>query len=162
MLLSQANRSVGREDAGSSRFVRWTLGLSAKAMLRNANGRVLVWGLKDDPELAVVMATLQIATPQLRASRAMMPMEYDDTESFRGTYLGVGEKLVMTGPDQNPPFVLYTWDVGTHLIEVRAVSGDGNRFGTVFSRIDDLVRSVRTIEEVSTGESAETLQLPPS
>ena len=94
--------------------------------MRRANGRVLVWVWKADPELLVVMAQVQEATPQLRAARATMPMEYDDTETFRGTYLGNGEKLVMPLPadGRTPPFATYTWDIGTHFVSVTAVCSD--------------------------------------
>ena len=66
------------------------------------------------------MAQIQEATPQLRAARASMPMEYDDTETFRGTYLGVGEKLAMPLPldQRTPPFATYTWDLGSHFVSV--------------------------------------------
>ena len=101
--------------------------------MRQAAGRVLVWVWKADAELVVVMAQVQEATPQLRTARAMMPMEYDDTESFRSPYLGVGEKLAMPLPPdpRTPPFATYTWDTGTHFVTVTAVCSDRERFGTV-------------------------------
>ena len=67
-------------------------------LLRRADGRVLVWVWKDDPELVVALAQVQQATPQLRTARAMMPMEYDDTEDFRSPFLGLGEKLAAPLP----------------------------------------------------------------
>ena len=104
---------------------------------------MLVWVWKADPELLVVMAQVQEATPQLRAARAMMPMEYDDTESFRSTYLGVGEKLVMPLPAdaRTPPFATYTWDTGTHFVDRDGRVRRPERFGTVIGAVDDLART---------------------
>jgi len=146
----------------------WLVSQAAPALMRKAAGRVLVWVWKADPELLVVMAQVQEATPQLRTARAMMPMEYDDTESFRGTYLGVGEKLAMplppTGPDGSapPPFATYTWDTGTHFVTVTAVCADRERFGTVIGAIDELARSLRVVDDLTVGESATVLRIDPS
>ena len=135
---------------------------------RQAAGRVLVWMWKAEPELVVVMAQLQQLTPQLRTARAMMPIEYDDTESFRGTYLGVGERLVMPTPparDGGPApaqFATYTWDTGTHLITVTATGGDRERFGTVVPAVDELARSLRVVDDLSVGESATVLRIDPA
>ena len=63
---------------------------------------MLAWVWKSDPDLLVVMAQVQEATPQVRTSRAMMPIEYDDTEDFRSTHLGLREKLAMPLPIDSP------------------------------------------------------------
>lgn len=110
MLLGQAGRAIGGADRPGSGFLAWAMSQATPFLLRRADGRVLVWVWKDDPELVVAMAQLQEATPQLRAARASMPMEYDDTEDFRNPHLGVGEKLVMDLPSdpRTPPFATYT------------------------------------------------------
>ena len=126
--------------------------------------RSLVWVWKSDPDLLVVMAQLQEATSQLRAARAMMPMEYDDTESFRNPHLGVGEKLAMPLPAdaRTPPFATYTWDTGAHFVTVTAVCADRERFGTVIGAVDDVARSLRVVDDLRVGESATVLRLGPA
>ena len=169
MLLDQANLALGAVDparADSRRpggFTAWAMSQATPFLMRRAAGRVLVWVWKDDPELLVVMAQVQQATPQLRASRAMMPMEYDDTESFRGTYLGMGEKLSMPLPrdQRTPPFATYTWDTGTHFVAVTAVCSDRQRFGTVIGAVDELARSLRVVDDLALGESPEVLRIEP-
>ena len=94
--------TVGSPAKPATGFAAWAMSQAVPFLMRRANGRVLVWVWKADPELLVVMAQVQEATPQLRAARASMPMEYDDTETFRGTYLGNGEKLVMPLPGRWP------------------------------------------------------------
>ncbi len=164
MLLSQANRAIGAAERPSSGFAAWAMSQAAPLLMRRAEGRVLVWEWKADPELVVVLAQVQEATAQLRAARAMMPMEYDDTESFRGTYLGIGERLVMDLPpdERTPPFATYTWDTGTHLVTLTAVCSDKERFGTLTGALDDLARSLRIADDVTGGESPEILRLPPA
>jgi len=168
MLLTQANASLSATGRPGSALAAWAMSQAAPLLMRKADGRALVWVWKDDPELLVVLAQVQQVTPQLRAARAMMPIEYDDTESFRGTYLGVGEKLAMplppTRPDgaSAPPFATYTWDTGTHFVTVTAVCSDRERFGTVLGAVDDLARSVRLIEDVTVQGSSPTLRLDPS
>ncbi|GGH42470.1 hypothetical protein GCM10010921_15710 [Microbacterium album] len=163
MLLSQGSRMMG--GAGRPNGVlAWAISQAAPLMMRRADGRLLVWVWKDDPELLVVMAQLQDLTPQLRAARAMMPIEYDDTESFRGAYLGMGERLVIDLPPQpaTPPFATYTWDTGAHLVTVTAVSGDRERFRTVLGAADALARSVRIIDDLRVGETTGVLRLDPA
>ncbi|MCR2762848.1 hypothetical protein NQ152_04935 [Microbacterium sp. zg.B48] len=171
MLLDQATRALGASgtpaDGGSPRrrggFAAWAMSQATPFLMRRAAGRVLVWVWKADPELLVVMAQVQEATAQLRAARASLPMEYDDTESFRGTYLGMGEKLVIPlPPDQRtPPFATYTWDTGTHFVTVTAVCGDRERFGTVIGAVDDLARTLRIVDDLAVGESPEVLRIEP-
>ena len=136
---------------------------AAPFLMKRAAGRVLVWVWKSDPELLVVMAQVQEATPQVRASRAMMPMEYDDTEAFRSTHLGVGEKLAMPLPPdpRTPPFATYTWDTGTHFVVVTAVCADRERFGTVVGAVDDLARTIRVVDDLAVGESPTVLRIDP-
>lgn len=164
MLLSQANRATGATERPGGGMFAWVVSQAAPLLMRRAAGRVLVWVWKTEPDLLVVMAQLQEITPQLRAARAMMPMEYDDTESFRSPYLGVGEKLAMPLPSdpRTPPFATYTWDTGAHFVTVTAVCGDRERFGTVIAAVDDLARTVRVVDEMRVGESATVLRLDPA
>ena len=133
MLLNQANRAMGADERPGGGFAAWAMSQATPFLMRRAAGRVLVWVWKADPELLVVMAQVQEATAQLRAARASMPMEYDDTETFRGTHLGVGEKLAMPLPrdPRTPPFATYTWDTGTHFV---TVIGRVQRSGAVRNR----------------------------
>ena len=168
MLLTQATSSLGGPARPGSGFAAWAMSQAARALMRKAAGRVLVWVWKADPELLVVMAQVQEATPQVRTARAMMPMEYDDTESFRGTYLGVGEKLAMPLPpprpdgSSSPPFATYTWDTGTHIVTVTAVCADRERFGTAIGAVDDLARSLRIVDDLTVGESPTVLRIDPA
>jgi hypothetical protein len=163
MLLSQANTAMGSSERSGSGVAAWAMSQAAPFLMRRAAGRVLVWVWKADAELVVVMAQVQEATSQLRAARAMMPMEYDDTEDFRNPYLGSGEKLEMSlPPDQRtPPFATYTWDTGTHFVTVTAVCSDRERFGTVIGSVDDLARTVRVIDDLEVGESPGVLRIEP-
>lgn len=162
MLLTQANGGVGASPRAGSGFGAWVASQAAPFAMRKADGRVLAWTWKADPELIVAIATAQELTPQLRMARASMPMEYDDTEEFR-TALGVGEKLLMAIPPSPgaPPFATYTWDTGTHLVTLTAVCGDRERFGTVEGALDDLARSIRIADDLTSGEST-VLRLPPA
>ncbi|MCX6502922.1 MAG: hypothetical protein NT132_11065 [Microbacterium sp.] len=164
MLLSGANAAAGAEPRPGSGFAAWAASQAAPLLMRRAAGRVLAWMWKADPELVVVLAQVQEATNQLRTARAMMPMEYDDTEDFRNPHLGVGEKLVVALP-QNPaapPFATYTWDLGTHLVTLQAVGGDRERFGTVLDAVDALARTLRAVEDLPLAESDSILRLPPA
>jgi hypothetical protein len=163
MLLSQANTAMGASERPGSGVAAWAMSQAAPFLMRRAAGRVLVWVWKADAELVVAMAQVQEATSQLRAARAMMPMEYDDTESFRSAHLGVGEKLEMSLPadPRTPPFATYTWDTGTHFVTVTAVCSDRERFGTVIGSIDDLARTVRIVDDLEVGESPGVLRIEP-
>lgn len=168
MLLGQAGRATGAaEPEGGARrggFLAWAISQATPLLMRRADGRVLVWVWKDDPELVVVMAQLQELTPQLRTARAMMPMEYDDTEEFRNPHLGVGEKLVMDLPSdpRTPPFATYTWDTGTHLVTLTAVCSDRGRVGTVLPAVDTVARSIRIVDDLAVGESPTVLRIDPA
>lgn len=163
MLLTQANAAMGQVERPGNGFAAWAMSQAAPLLMRKAAGRVLVWVWRSDPELLVAMAQIQEATPQLRAARAMMPMEYDDTEEFRGTHLGVGEKLAMPLPadPRTPPFATYTWDTGTSFVSLTAVCSDRERFGTVIGAVDDLARSLRVVGDLTVGESAQVLRIDP-
>jgi len=163
MLLTQANGAMGAESRPGSGVAAWAMSQAAPFLMRRAAGRVLVWVWKADPGLVVVMAQIQQATNDLRAARAMMPMEYDDTESFRNPYLGVGEKLEMAlpGEQRTPPFATYTWDTGTHFVTVTAVCSDRERFGTVIGSIDDVARTLRVVDDVAIGEAPGVLRIDP-
>lgn len=141
----------------------WLLSQLAPAMMKRADGRVLVWTWKAEPELVVTMATAQELTNELRRARAMMPMEYDDTETFTSP-LGVGERLVMPTPQDRatPPFATYTWDTGSHLVTLTAVGADRERFGTLLPALDDLARSIRIADDLTASESPGVLRLPPA
>lgn len=162
MLLSQAGGALGATGRPGG-VAAWAVSQAAPWLMRKAAGRVLVWVWKSEPDLLVVMAQIQELTAQLRTARAMMPIEYDDTETFRGTYLGVGEKLVMALPASasTPPFATYTWDTGTHLITVTAVCADRERFGTVLGAVDDLARSLRMGDDLTVG-STSVLRIDPA
>ena len=164
MLMEQANTALGASPRPGSGFAAWAVSQAAPLLMRRADGRVLVWVWKDDPELLVAMAQLQQATPQLRVARASMPMEYDDTESFPNPYLGVGEKLAMTlpGEERTPPFLSYTWDTGTHFVTLTAVCSDRTRIGTIVGDVDHLARSLRVVGDVTLGSSPDVLRLDPS
>lgn len=163
MLLGQANLAIGTAQRPGSGFLAWTLSQATPYLMRKAAGRVLAWVWRPDPDLLAVMAQLQEATPQLRTARAMMPMEYDDTESFRNPHLGVGEKLAMPLPPNpaQPPFATYTWDTGSHFVTVTAVCSDRERFGTVLGEVDHLARTLRIVDDVALGESGNVLRIEP-
>ncbi|MDX2377963.1 hypothetical protein M4I32_14280 [Microbacterium sp. LRZ72] len=163
MLMGQAGRAAGAPSAPGSGFAAWAMSQAAPLLMRRAAGRVLVWVWRDDPGLVVVMAQVQEATAQLRTARAMMPMEYDDTEAFHGVHLGAGERLVMDLPpdERTPPFATYTWDTGAHFVTVTAVCSDRERFGTVLGPVDAIARTVRVVEDMSIGESG-VLRIDPA
>ncbi|GAA3936903.1 hypothetical protein [Microbacterium soli] len=163
MLMAQAGAGLGRETLPGARFGSWLASQAIPLAMRRADGRVLAWTWKAEPELVVAMATVQELTPQLRMARAMLPIEYDDTESFP-TPLGVGEKLLMPTPPNpaSPPSATYTWDTGTHLITLTAVCSDRERFGTLERALDDLARSIRIAADLTGGESGNVLRLPPA
>ena len=159
----EAGAAAGGQPRSGNGFAAWAMSQAAPFLMRKAAGRVLVWVWKADAELVVVMAQVQQATNDLRAARAMMPMEYDDTESFRNPYLGVGEKLEMALPSdqRTPPFATYTWDTGTHFVTVTSVCSDRERFGTVIGSVDDLARTLRVVDDLTVGESPELLRIEP-
>ncbi len=162
MLMAQAGTRLGRETLPGARFGSWLASQAIPFAMRKADGRVLAWTWKAEPELVVAMATVQALTPQLRTARAMMPMEYDDTEDFR-TALGQGEKLMMPMPSDpaSPSSATYTWDTGTHLITLTAVCSDRERFGTLENALDDLARSIRISDDIP-GGAGDVLRLPPA
>ncbi|KJL30437.1 hypothetical protein [Microbacterium oxydans] len=163
MLLGQANTALGATERPGSRFGAWAMSQAAPFMMKQADGRVLVWTWKAEPELIVAIATAQQLTPDIRIARASMPMEYDDTVSFP-TRLGVGEKLLVPMPSTptDPPFATYTWDTGTHLVTLTAMCSDRERFGVLTGALDDLARSIRIADDLTGGESPDVLRLPPA
>ncbi|RXZ72930.1 hypothetical protein [Agromyces albus] len=161
MLLAQAKGPDAAPSSGGG-FAAWALSQAVPLLMRKAAGRVLVWVWKA-ADLLTVMAQVQAATPELRIARASMPIEYNDTEEFRGTYLGVGEKLAMPlPPGGRPPFATYTWDLGSHFVSVTAVCSNRERFGTVIGAVDELARSIRVIDDLTVGESATVLRIDPA
>lgn len=163
MLMGQASAAIGGAPRPGTGFGAWAMSQAAPFLMKKADGRVLVWTWKAEPELVVAMATAQALTPDVRIARASMPMEHDDTVSFP-TRLGVGEKLVVAMPSSPaaPPFATYTWDTGTHLITLTAICADRERFGTLIDALDDLARSIRIADDLTGGESPDVLRLPPT
>ncbi|SDS92862.1 hypothetical protein SAMN04489721_2171 [Agromyces flavus] len=163
MLLSQAMGPTATPSGSGRGFSTWAMSQAVPFLMRRAAGRVLAWVWKAEPELLVVVAQVQAATHELRIARASMPMQYHDTEEFRGTYLGVGEKLVIPlPPPGRPPFATYTWDLGSHLVTVTAVCSDRERFGTVIGDVDELARGLRIIEDLTVEESSTVLRIDPA
>lgn len=169
MLLTQASAAMGAVARPGGGFAAWAMSQAAPALLRKADGRVLVWVWKGDPERVVALAQVQQATPQLRTARAMMPMEYDDTEDFRSAYLGAGEKLAVPFPQRTradapppPPTVTYTWDTGTAFVTLTAIGGDRESFGTADAALDDLARSLRLVDDVPLAGGGDVLRLDPA
>lgn len=163
MLLGQANQMLGRGEKEGSRMGAWAMSQAAPLLMRRFDGRVLAWTWKAEPELVAAMATVQELTPQVRIARANRPIEYDDTETFT-TALGAGEKLVMATPPtpEAAPFANYTWDTGTHLVTLNAISRDRERFGTLIPALDELARSIRIARDVTGGESGNVLRIDPA
>lgn len=163
MLLRQSGQALGNANARGSAVTAWAMSQLTPLLMRRADGRVLVWVWRDDPDLLIAMVQLQEATSQARAARAMMPIEYDDTEEFRNPHLGSGEKLAMPLPPdpRTPPFATYTWDTGSHFVTVTAVCSDRQRFGIVLSAVDDLARTVRIVEDVTIADAENTLRIDP-
>ncbi len=164
MLLNQAGRATGAPARPGGGFLAWAVSQATPLLMRRADGRVLVWVWRDDPELAVVMAQVQEATPQARTARAMMPMEYDDTEDFRSPYLGTGEKLVMDLPPdpRTPAFATYTWDTGASFVTLTAVCSDRERVGTVLGPVEEIARTLRIVDDVAVGETPTVLRIDPA
>lgn len=164
MLLGQVNTTLGAAERPGSRFGAWAMSQAAPLLMRKADGRVLVWTWKADPELIVAMASAQALTPEVRIARASMPMDHDDTQSFSSRWLGMGEKLVVAMPPSPaaPPFTTYTWDTGTHLVTLTAVCSDRERFGILDAALDELARSIRVADELTGGESPDVLRLGPA
>jgi len=162
MLMQQASTTLGRDTGRGAGFGAWLTSQAIPLAMRKADGRVLAWTWKAEPELVVAMAHTQQLTPQMRMARASMPMDYADTEDFP-TALGVGEKLILPVPSQpaSPPAAVYTWDTGSHLITLNTVCGDAERFGTLTPALDDLARSIRIAPDLTAGGS-DVLQLPPA
>lgn len=169
MLRAQASAAMGQAPRPGGRFATWAISQAVPLLLRKADGRVLVWVWKDDPELVVALAQVQQATPHVRTARAMLPIEYDDTEDFRTAHLGTGEKLAVPIPRGGadaaasaPPYVTYTWDTGDVYVILTAVGGDRERFGIVDGALDDLARSLRLVDDVPLAGAPTTLRLDPS
>ncbi len=163
MLLGQATQALGAPARPGSKLGAWAMSQAAPMLMRKADGRVLVWTWKAEPELVVAMATVQELTNDVRRARANMPIEYDDTETFTSP-LGAGEKLLMPMPEatSTPPFATYTWDTGTHLITLTAVCSERERFGTLVPALDDLARSIRIAGDLTGGETPGVLRLDPA
>jgi len=159
MLMSTIGITQGQPGSGLIGFIATR---AIKAGLRHSNGRFLAWSWKEDPSALAALAQVQEMTPQVRAARASMPIEYDDTENFANPHLGVGEKLVMEASERTPTnFVSYTWDTGTHLITLHAVSPDRERFLLFLNPLDELARTVRWVEDLQIDEN-NVLRLPES
>lgn len=158
MVMSQVTGAVDGPPRSGGKFAAWAVSQAVPMLMKKAAGRVLVWVWKDDPELLLVVASVQRATPQARVARAMRPIEHDDTEEFRHPTFGAGERLVLRDRSTT---VQYSFDLQTQFIEVQALCGDDTRFGTVLEDLDALVREIRLVEDLPLGE-ANILQLPPA
>jgi hypothetical protein len=141
MLLSHVNGPAATPSGRGGGFTVWAMSQAVPLLMRKAAGRVLAWVWKAEPELLVVMAQVQAATPQLRIARASMPIEYNDTEENRGTY---------------------TSDLGTHFVTATAVCSDRERFGTVIGAVDELARGIRIVDDLTVRESATVLRIDPA
>lgn len=163
MLLGQANQMLGRGEKPGSRVGAWMMSQAAPVMMRRFEGRLLAWTWKAEPDLVAAMATVQELTPQVRIARATRPIEYDDTVSF-ATPLGVGEKLVIATPSspEGAPFANYTWDTGSHLVTLNVMCSDRERFGTLIPALDDLARSIRIADDLTSGEAPDVLRIDPA
>lgn len=163
MLLGQTNQMLGRGEKEGSRLGAWAMSQAAPLLMRRFEGRVLAWTWKAEPDLVAAIATVQELTPAVRIARANRPIEYDDTETFTSA-LGAGERLVMITPPtpEAAPFAQYTWDTGSHLISLQALSRDRERFGTLIPALDDLARSIRISDDLTGGESPDVLRLDPA
>jgi len=162
-LLDNGRRQLGLERP-VGRGGAWLMSQFVPIVMRRMEGRLLAWVWREDPELLIAIAQVQELTPQLRAARAMMPIEHDDTETFHSPSLGAGERLVIDMPrgEHTTPTASYTWDTGTHLVTLEAVCLDQARFGIVLAAIDDLARSLRLSDDLQVGESGDVLRLDPS
>jgi hypothetical protein len=164
MLLQQASGAFGAPSLPGGGFSAWAMSQAVPFLMRRAAGRVLAWVWKADPELLVVVAQVQQATPQVRMARSALPKRPDDTEAFQSMYLGRGEKLVVALPadGRTPPFATYTWDLRAHLVSVTAVCSDRQRFGTVIGDVDELARGIRVVDDLMIGEGATVLRIDPA
>ncbi|GGO63320.1 hypothetical protein GCM10010910_15600 [Microbacterium nanhaiense] len=157
LLMSTVGITAGQPGSGLLNFIATR---TIKAGLRNANGRFLAWSWKEDPSALAALAQVQEMSPHLRAARASMPMEFDDTENFANPHLGVGEKLVMeSSAHARMPFVSYTWDLSTHLITLHAVCADRERFLLFVDALDELARTLRWVEDLRVDEN-NVMRLP--
>ncbi len=161
LLQSRSNAALAQATGTSGRAMGWLIRRLMPRAIRAMNGRMLVWAWHDDPALLVATAGVQELTPQARAARASMPMEYDDTEAFRGA-LGVGERLVLPHPPEpgSLPLALYTWDTGTVLITLTVLCRDAAKLGEVLPVLDALARSIRLDDAASA--DPDVIRLPPA
>ena len=164
MLLQQASGALGTPSLPGGGFSAWAMSQAVPFLMRRAAGRVLAWVWRADPELLVVVAQVQQATPQVRLARSAMPKRPEDTEAFQGTYLGRGERVIVPLPadGRTPPFATYTWDLGPLLVSVTAVCSDRERFGTVIGDVDALARGIRVVDDLTIGEGSTVLRIDPA
>lgn len=163
LLQSQHNRAWAQLAGAGGKAISWVIRRLMPRAIYAANGTMLVWAYRPASDRLVAMATIQPLTAQLRAARASMPMEYDDTERFPGA-LGVGEKLFLPRPsDPNvPPIATYTWDTGELLITVSGLSTDGASLGEFVPALDALARTVRLDDGSADDETPGVIRLPPA
>lgn len=163
LLQKQSNLAWAQAMGGAGRVMAWFVRRMIPRAVHASNGAMLIWSYKPDHHRVAATATVVELTPHVRAARATLPMEYDDTESFPSR-LGVGEKLVVSFPEQpsSPPLATYTWETGTHLITLTAVGGSRETFGTLIPALDDLARSIRIAGDLSGGESPDVLRIDPA
>lgn len=145
------------------RFVNWLIRRIMPRAILAMDGRMLVWAWKADPNRLVATASVQELTGPLRAARASLPMEYDDTETFRGA-LGVGERLVLTHPSdpKASPLAQYTWDTGAHLVTLTVFCPDAAHLGEVLPALDELARRLRLDDGSAQTDFPDVVRLPPA
>ena len=162
MLMTQMKQLTGMSQP-AGRVFPWMISQVTPFLLRRAEGRMLVWMWKADPELLVAMAQMQEATHEFRVAQASRPIEHDDTTQFHNPHLGVGERLVVADPDnpRTPPFASYLWDQGDRVVMLSAVCSDRTRFGTVIGALDELARTLRVVEDLTLDEH-NVLRIDPS
>lgn len=162
LLQSQHNRAWAQAAGAGGKAISWVIRRLMPRAIHAANGTMLVWAFTPASDRLVAVATLQPLTAALRAARASLPMEYDDTESFRSP-LGAGEKLFLPHPSDPDvtPIATYTWDTGDVLITVSGMCTDGAFLGEHLPALDALARSVRLDD--GTGDGAtDVLRIPPA
>lgn len=163
LLQSQQNLAWAQAAGTGGKAVSWIIRRLMPRAIGAANGTMLVWAYTPASDRLVAMATIQPLTAQLRAARAAMPMEYDDTETFRGA-LGVGERLFLPHPSDPKvsPIASYTWDTGDVLITVSGMSPDGAALGEFLPALDALARTVRLDEGPGADETPGVIRIPPA
>ena len=163
MLLSQASRAMGAAERPGGGFMAWAMSQATPFLMSRAAGRVLVWVWKADPELLVVMAQVQEATPQLRAAASK---HADGVRRHRGVPRHPPRcrreaRDPAAGRSAHAPVRDVHVGHRPHFVVVTAVCSDRERFGTVIGAVDELARTLRISDDVALGESPNVLRIEP-